>query len=146
MKIRTGMLGWMARWAVLFAIVLSGNYVFGQARVPWRYYRNAAAVSEHYHPDKLPTTKEIWNSCCHENDCREAPLTVSFIDKETVEVAIADFKPFRMNASRVYPSKNGKSYFCTWGAVLPPTKDTIICVFYVKPSMVDGGKTLPHKS
>jgi len=91
---------------------------------------------EHKHPETLPTDPETWQSCCHDYDCVEALVTVGIIDDEWARVGIANFPLIRVKRDKIYPSKNGKSYFCTAARSLPPTEENILCVFVAKPSYV----------
>jgi hypothetical protein len=96
----------------------------------------AAEFRHGLHPDPLPAAPEVWASCCHENDCMEAPVQISKVDAEQTLVMIADFPGFRVRSDIVRPSENGRSYFCTRLAEIPPTAENILCVFYARPSYV----------
>jgi hypothetical protein len=96
----------------------------------------AAEFRHGLHPDPLPAAPEVWSSCCHENDCMEAPVQISKVDAEQTLVMIADFPGFRARSDIVRPSQNGRSYFCTRMAEIPPTAENILCVFYTRPSYV----------
>jgi len=87
------------------------------------------------HPPVLPAPDAVWNSCCHDQDCAEASLSVMRSGDGFI-VSIADYAPFKVRADKVFKSENGKSYFCTVGGWLPPDPSNILCVFYIDPSMV----------
>lgn len=93
------------------------------------YLLLAAASGPHVHPDILPTDEKTWYSCCHEQDCIEGKVRVLQRGEETTLVQVNDWPPFTMRTERVYPSKNGKSYFCRWNMEQPPSTGNTICVF-----------------
>lgn len=93
------------------------------------------ALAPHVHDPILPGPKELWNSCCSENDCRPAQISARPVGDDYV-VSVADYPPVRVKGDRVYRSENGKSYICTQMGELPPTNDNVLCVFLAKPSYV----------
>lgn len=97
------------------------------------YFSAAQDIKPHSHGEKLPVREQIWTACCHDNDCREAPVSVAFLDAEWASVSIAHFKLVKVRRSKVYESENGKSYFCTYFGRIPPNEDNLLCIFYLKP-------------
>ena len=91
---------------------------------------------EHKHDPVLPTDKGLWDACCRNHDCVEATIHIKSIDKRWTEVAIANFPVLKVKRSRIYPSGNGKSYFCSFNRRIPPTDYSILCIFVVKPNYV----------
>ena len=86
------------------------------------------ALAPHVHDPILPAPRELWNSCCHEQDCRQAQISARSIGDDYI-VSVADYPPVRVKGDRVYRSENGKSYICTQLGELPPTNDNVLCVF-----------------
>lgn len=88
------------------------------------------------HPEVLPTDPMTWMSCCHDHDCMEASIAAQKLATGNYQVSVAHFPAFYASADKVRPSQNGKSYFCTRGAQIPPTRDNILCVFIAQAPQV----------
>ena len=85
------------------------------------------ALAPHVHDPILPAPKELWNSCCQEQDCRQAQISARQVGADYV-ISVAGFSPVKVKGDRVHKSENGKAYICTQLGE-PPTNENVLCVF-----------------
>ena len=78
---------------------------------------------------EIPTDFGTWQSCCSHKDCMEAPVTVDYHSTEWARVTIGEFPSFDLETRKIYPSKNGKDYFCRRDLSRPPDTRNTRCVF-----------------
>jgi len=87
---------------------------------------------QHKHPQVLPTDKETWDSCCHDQDCMEAKhIEVQYLDDTWAIVQIDNFPTFKTERRKIKDSQNGKPYFCRFNVRTSPNDGNIICIFIV---------------
>ena len=79
----------------------------------------------------LPASPEVWEACCSHGDCRLARIDSYQLDDTWTVVKINDMEPFKIESSKVLPSKNGKAYYCRISPFHRLDGKNIRCVFIV---------------
>ena len=84
----------------------------------------------------IPAEQSVWSACCSHRDCMEGRVNVPYQAGDTAKVAIDAHPIFELEASKIFRSTNGKSYFCRSDLTKPPDRENTRCVFYDRPSYV----------
>jgi len=78
---------------------------------------------------EIPTDVNTWIGCCDHRDCWEAVVNVEFISEEVSSVRIDNHAPVLLGNKIIYPSLNGRDYYCRYDIEEPPSTENIRCVF-----------------
>ena len=82
----------------------------------------------------IPTNSlSLWTDCCLHFDCLEGEVGLIERGKSFSKIAIED-SIIVMDTHRIYPSINGKSYYCRHDVEEPPSYSNIRCVFLAVPT------------
>ena len=87
---------------------------------------------------EIPTDHRTWQGCCSHRDCMEASISVDYRTEEWARVEIGDFPAFDLETRKIYPSNNGKDYFCRRDLSRPPDTRNTRCVFVGGKKQVKG--------
>jgi len=110
----------MRDWLITILLVLCFTFVVALA---------GPTVEEITQDRGLPTTPEIWDECCSDEECREATIQATWIDPEWMLIKINDMEPFKIESSKVMNSINGQAYYCRISIFHRLTGENIRCVF-----------------
>lgn len=85
---------------------------------------------------EIPTDEQTWRACCDHRDCKEGSVHVFIKSGDHADVSIDRYPVFELEASKIFRSTNGKSYFCRKDLSRAPDRENTRCVFYGRPSYV----------
>ena len=116
-------------------------FLMSVAKGDWTSTKNVRDVGAGLKPAltseaEIPTDEQTWRACCDHRDCLEGRINVFIKSGDDANVSIDGYPIFDLEASKIFRSTNGKSYFCRKDLSRAPDRENIRCVFYGRPSYV----------